>query len=213
MTPTQSTLLREWKHAIIQKQQKKSSPNLISPQHTLETRTHYICSKANRSGVGPFPTIAPRVFHGTSSYVDLSFWIQTHNHIHTYTIQMKRQKIPHNPRAAGTRTLPFKQQFWWAQWINGNPLQYSCLKNPMDRGTWRATVQKVTNSQTRVTEHAPAKPRFSHKLSPYSEKVSGKNLSQDLEHVCAQSPSLVQLFASPWTIDHQAPMSMRFSRQ
>ena len=26
---------------------------------------------------------------------------------------------------------------------NGNPLQYSCLKNPMDRGAWRATVQRV----------------------------------------------------------------------
>jgi len=24
---------------------------------------------------------------------------------------------------------------------NGNPLQYSCLKNPMDRGAWRAAVQ------------------------------------------------------------------------
>ena len=23
---------------------------------------------------------------------------------------------------------------------NGNPLQYSCLENPMDRGTWQATV-------------------------------------------------------------------------
>ena len=25
---------------------------------------------------------------------------------------------------------------------NGNPLQYSCLKNPMDRGAWWATVHK-----------------------------------------------------------------------
>ena len=25
---------------------------------------------------------------------------------------------------------------------NGNPLQYSCLGNPMGRGTWKATVQK-----------------------------------------------------------------------
>ena len=25
---------------------------------------------------------------------------------------------------------------------NGNPLQYSCLKNPMDRGAWRATVHE-----------------------------------------------------------------------
>ena len=31
---------------------------------------------------------------------------------------------------------------------HGNPLQYSCLENPMDRGAWRATVQGVTKSQT-----------------------------------------------------------------
>ena len=30
----------------------------------------------------------------------------------------------------------------------GNPLQYSCLENPMDRGAWWATVQRVTKSQT-----------------------------------------------------------------
>ena len=27
---------------------------------------------------------------------------------------------------------------------NGNPLQYSCLRNPMDRGAWRATFHGVT---------------------------------------------------------------------
>jgi len=26
---------------------------------------------------------------------------------------------------------------------NGNPLQYSCLGNPMDRGAWQATVHRV----------------------------------------------------------------------
>jgi len=30
---------------------------------------------------------------------------------------------------------------------NGYPLQYSCLKNPMDRGAWQATVPGVTKSQ------------------------------------------------------------------
>ena len=32
---------------------------------------------------------------------------------------------------------------------NGNPLQYSCLENPMDRGAWRATVHGVAKSRTR----------------------------------------------------------------
>ena len=31
---------------------------------------------------------------------------------------------------------------------HANPLQYSCLENPMDRGAWRATVHGVTKSWT-----------------------------------------------------------------
>ena len=31
---------------------------------------------------------------------------------------------------------------------NGNPLQYSCLRNPMDRGAWRATAHRVAKSWT-----------------------------------------------------------------
>ena len=33
---------------------------------------------------------------------------------------------------------------------NGNPLQYSCLENPMDRGAWTATVHRVSKSRTRL---------------------------------------------------------------
>ena len=33
---------------------------------------------------------------------------------------------------------------------HGTPLQYSCLKNPMDRGAWLATVHGFTKSQTRL---------------------------------------------------------------
>ena len=35
---------------------------------------------------------------------------------------------------------------------NDSPLQYSCLENPMDRGTQRAIVHGVTNSQTRLSD-------------------------------------------------------------
>ena len=31
--------------------------------------------------------------------------------------------------------------------VHGNPLQYSCLENPMDRGSWWSTVHRVTKSQ------------------------------------------------------------------
>ena len=31
---------------------------------------------------------------------------------------------------------------------NGNPLQYSCVENPMDRGAWWAAVQGITQSRT-----------------------------------------------------------------
>ena len=35
---------------------------------------------------------------------------------------------------------------------HGNPLQYSCLENPMDRGAWQATVHRVTQSRTRLKQ-------------------------------------------------------------
>ena len=33
---------------------------------------------------------------------------------------------------------------------HGNPLQYSCLENPLDRGAWWATVHRVARSWTRL---------------------------------------------------------------
>ena len=35
---------------------------------------------------------------------------------------------------------------------NGNPLQYSCLENPMDGGAWQATVHGVAKSRTRLSD-------------------------------------------------------------
>ena len=44
---------------------------------------------------------------------------------------------------------------------NGNPLQYCCLENPMDRAAWRVTVHGVAKSQTRLSKHARAIPLWS----------------------------------------------------
>ena len=52
------------------------------------------------------------------------------------------------------KNLPAMQETW-VQFLgqedpleNGNPLQYSCLENPMDRGAWWATVHGVAKSWT-----------------------------------------------------------------
>ena len=38
---------------------------------------------------------------------------------------------------------------------HGSPLQYSCLENPMDRGVWWITNQRVTKSRTRLNRFSP----------------------------------------------------------
>ena len=35
---------------------------------------------------------------------------------------------------------------------NGNPLQYSCLENSMDRGAWQATVHGILKSRTQLSD-------------------------------------------------------------
>ena len=35
---------------------------------------------------------------------------------------------------------------------NGNPVQYSCLENPIGRGAWRATVHRAGHEESDMTE-------------------------------------------------------------
>ena len=43
---------------------------------------------------------------------------------------------------------------------NGNPLQYSCLENPMDGGAWWAAVYGVAQSRTRLKRLSSSRPSF-----------------------------------------------------
>ena len=57
-----------------------------------------------------------------------------------YTCQGRRLKIPESGRSPGIG--------------NDNPLQYSCLGNPIHRGVWQATVHGVTKSRTWLSMHS-----------------------------------------------------------
>ena len=48
------------------------------------------------------------------------------------------------PNAGGLGSIPGSRRSPGER--NGNPFQYSCLGNPMDRGSWQATVHRVTES-------------------------------------------------------------------
>jgi len=78
--------------------------------------------------------------------------------------------------------------------LNGNPLQYPCLENLMDRRVWWASVHGVTKSRARLgDEHNTCWPQFTALLllSCYSH---------------------VQLFSTLWIVIRQCPLSMGFSR-
>ena len=57
----------------------------------------------------------------------------------------------------------------------GNPLQYSCLENPMDRGVRWATVHKVAESDvTKMTKHTPTLPFQNQQINANKEANRGK---------------------------------------
>ena len=114
---------------------------------------------------------------------------------------------------------------------NGNPLQYCCLENSMDRGAWQAAAHGVAKSRTWLSTHVPLPICFSTTSYHLGQMNSGHGMILDLftfilfnkhlftEHIlcivcmCAQSLSRVRLFAARWTLGHQPPLSMKFPRQ
>ena len=56
---------------------------------------------------------------------------------------------------------------------NGNPFQYSCLENSMDRRAWRVTVHGVAKYQTRVSNWAHTSPSGSSPVQAQSQNTLG----------------------------------------
>ena len=74
--------------------------------------------------------------------------------------------------------LLFEIALWWFHFSaegNGNPLQYSCLKNSMDRGIWRASVHRVAKSWTWLSRAAQF--HFSITLRTFSKDSKAYMLS------------------------------------
>ena len=58
-------------------------------------------------------------------------------------------------------------------WGNGNPFQYSCLENPMNRGGWQATVQEGSKSWTKLSNWMQAHTHTHPGLEDVSNKFMG----------------------------------------
>ena len=80
----------------------------------------------------PTPVLLPGKSHGRRSLVDCSLW---------------------GAESDTTERLHFHFSLSCTGEGNGNPLQYSCLGNLMDRGAWWATVHGVTKSQTLLSDN------------------------------------------------------------
>ena len=64
---------------------------------------------------------------------------------------------------------------------NGNPLQYSCLENPMDREPWKAAVRGVAKSETQLGDRTTTTTcTHTHTHTP----LLGSYLSSSIHRVC-----------------------------
>ena len=68
---------------------------------------------------------------------------------------------------------------------NGNPFQYSCLENPMDGGTWWATVHGVAKSDTTEQHHFHFQglPATGLQVKSWLKKTSNKHLHRKNKYI------------------------------
>ena len=91
---------------------------------------------------------------------------------------------------------------------HNNPLQYSCLENPMDRGAWRATVHSVAKSWTRLKQLSTAQHKFidsrslvnpkQHKYKDTHGRITVKLLETIIRKSFESSQRWGKLYISQW---------------
>ena len=78
-------------------------------------------------------------------------WVHSYQQLETFLrINTVRQILLYDIKTTGLRIITCL--YLVLPCTHGNPLQYSCLENPMDGGTWWAAVHGVAKSQTRLSD-------------------------------------------------------------
>jgi len=98
---------------------------------------------------------------------------------------------------------------------HGNPLQYSCLENPVDRGAWQATVHRISKSRTqlkrlRTCEFFPVAQMVKNLPAMQETQIQSLDREDPLENGMAIHSSFA--WRIPWTEEPGGLQSMGLQR-
>ena len=124
-------------------------------RHNLATKQQHVYRKAvKRIQSSHIPHIqfsSIIILHEWVWYISHNSWVNIDTLLLTKVHTIQVALVVKNPPAnlGDLRDLGLIPGLGRSPWGGkGNPFQYSCLENPMDRGAWRATVHRVAKSQT-----------------------------------------------------------------
>ena len=122
----------------------------------------------------PLPKIRYPQVHGFISRLSILFpakTMATHSSTLAWEIPWTESLVGYSPWGREESDTTERLHFYFSLSCtgegNGNPLQYSCLENPMDRGAWWAAIYGAIQSRTRLKRLSSSSSRLPHVLQPY----------------------------------------------